>query len=168
MELEFRHDLDCDGPTYFEHCIYNDAFWQRVYGEVLKFPKFETLEMKTEGDVMIRKVFIEPPVTGLPGPAKKVIGDRMSYVELGTYDKKTGKYSFDVTPSVFPTKVKTRGVMWCEPRGEKKSTRIAKITVEVKIFAVGGTIEDKISNDLRQSYDATAAFTNRWIKEKGL
>jgi len=168
MELEFRHDLDCDGPTYFDRCIYDDEFWTRVYGEILKFPKFETLEMKKDGDVWTRTVRIEPPITGLPGPAKKVIGDRMSYVEVGTYDKKTGRYSFKVTPSTFPDKVKTEGVMWCEPRGDKKSTRIAKITVEVKIFVVGGMIQDKIASDLRQSYDATASFTNQWVKEKGL
>lgn len=167
MELEFRHDLDCDGPTYFDRCIYDDEFWTRVYGEILKFPKFETLEMKKDGDVWTRTVRIEPPITGLPGPAKKVIGDRMSYVEVGTYDKKTGRYSFKVTPSTFPDKVKTEGVMWCEPRGDK-STRIAKITVEVKIFVVGGMIQDKIASDLRQSYDATASFTNQWVKEKGL
>lgn len=168
MELEFRHDIECDAATYFDRCIFSDAFWRRVYGEVLGFPKFETLEMKTEGVRKTRTVRIEPPLAGLPAAVRKVVGERMSYVEVGTYDSQTGRYSFEVTPSTWPGKVRTDGVMWCEPRGTKQSVRIAKVTIEVRLFAVGGIIEDKIAKDLRRSYDATAAFTNRWLKEQGL
>ena len=168
MLVELKHDLECAGSTYWEKCILIEEFNRRLYGEILKFPKFELLEQKDEGDVVRRRVRIEPPLTGLPGPAKKVIGDRMSYTEVGTYDRKTGHYKFTVTPSTMPDRVRTEGEIWCEDRGDKKCTRIAKIRVEVKVFVVGKMIEDKIGGDLRKSYNAAAAFTNLYLREKNL
>jgi hypothetical protein len=168
MDLEFKHELDCEGSTYWEKCVLTEEFNRRLYGEILKFPKFELVEQKEDGDLVRRKVRIEPPLTGLPGPAKKVIGDRMSYLEEGTYDRKSGRYTFKVTPSTMPDKVKTAGEIWCEAIGEKKCRRIAKIHIEVKVFMVGGMIEDKIAADLRKSYDAAASFTNTYVREKNL
>lgn len=168
MDLSFTHELDCDGPTYWEKCVLTEEFNKRLYGEILKFPKFELLEQKEDGDVVRRKVRIEPPLTGLPGPAKKVIGDRMSYVEEGTYDRKTGHYKFKVTPSTMPEKVKTEGEIWCEPISEKKCRRVAKIHVSVKVFVVGSMIEEKIAGDLKKSYEAAASFTNVYVREKNL
>lgn len=168
MDLELRHDLACSGSTYWEKCVLTEAFNRRLYGEILKFPKFELLEQKDERDVVRRRVRIEPPLTGLPGPAKKVIGDRMSYLEEGTYDRKTGRYKFKVTPSTMPDKVRTDGEIWCEDKGDKACSRIAKIHIAVKIFVVGGMIEDKLARDLRKSYDAAARFTNAYLLEMNL
>jgi hypothetical protein len=167
MQLELRHELACSGTTYFEKCILVEEFSRRLYADVLGFPKFELLEQKEDGDRVHRKVRIEPPLTGLAGPVKKVIGDRMSYVEEGTYDRKTGKYTFKVTPSTMPEKVKTVGEIWCEDKGENRCVRVAKITVEVKVMLVGAMIEEKIASDLRKSYDAAAAFTDAYVREKG-
>lgn len=168
MDLELRHELACSGSTYFEKCVLVKAFNERLYNDVLKFPKFELVEQTDEGDVVRRKVRIEPPLTGLPGPAKKVLGDRMSYLEEGSYDRKTGLYTFKTTPSTMPDKVKTYGDIRCEDKGDKRCVRIAKIHVEVKIFAVGGMIEDKIAQDLRKSYEAAATFTDAYVRENNL
>ena len=65
-------------------------------------------------------------------------------------------------------KAKTFGELHCEVLGEKKIVRVAKITVEVKVFLVGGMVEDKILGDLRHSYDAAAKFTREYLREKGL
>src|SRR5258706_15018221 len=118
MDLEFKHELCCAGSTYWEKCVLTEEFNRRLYGEILKFPKFELVEQKEDGDLVRRKVRIEPPLTGLPGPAKKVIGDRMSYLEEGTYDRKSGRYTFKVTPSTIPDKGKTAGQICCEAISE--------------------------------------------------
>ncbi len=45
--------------------------------------------------------------------------------------------------------------------------RIAEIHITVKVFAVGGLIEDKIASDLRSSYEAAIPFIHSYAKEKG-
>ena len=61
--------------------------------------------------------------------------------------------------------------MWSEKLGDangKRIVRITKINVEVKVFMVGGLVEDRIIADLRSSYDKGTVFTNQYIKENGL
>jgi hypothetical protein len=104
----------------------------------------------------------------MPAPVKKVLGDRLSYVEEGTFDRKTKRYSFKIFPSTLADKTKVTGEMWLEKLGEKKVARLTKISVEVKVFMVGGLVEDRIMSDLRTSYEKGTSFTNEFIKKNGL
>ena len=167
-EITIRHEFECDEDTYWEKCLFDDAFNKRLYIDTLKFPGFEVLVDKDEPERRVRRVRVEPPTTNLPGPLKKVIGDKLAYTEDGVFDKKTRRYAFTITPSTLPEKTKTSGELYCERLGDKRCARIAKIKVEVKVFAIGGMVEDKIIGDLKASYEAAAKFTNEYVKEQGL
>src|SRR5438477_389637 len=137
------------------------------YVENLKFPGYELREQNDGPDRLTRKVWVEPPLGNVPAAVKKVIGDKLSYVEDGTFDKKTKRYAFKVIPSTMPDKTKTSGEMWVEKKGDKKIERVARISVEVKVFMVGGIVEERILADLKQSYEKSAEFTRMYIAEKG-
>jgi hypothetical protein len=165
-EIVLRHELECDEDTFWYKCVFSegDEYNRRLYNEVLKFPRYELLESKDTGSALTRKVRIDPPLTGLPGPVKKMIGDRFAYTEEGSFDKATRRYTFKVTPSTLAEKTSTTGSLQVEKLGDSKIVRIAKIKVEVKVFAVGGMVEDKILADLKASYDASQKFTNDFVK----
>jgi len=167
-EITLRHAFDVDEDTFWEKCVFDDDFNRRMYLEVLKFPAWRSMENVDGEAKRTRKVYIEPPLGDVPAPVKKVLGDKLSYVEEGTFDKKTKRYAFKVVPSSLPDKTKNVGEMWCEKKGDKAIERVAKITVEVKVFMVGGMIEERILNDIRTSYDRSAEFTRQYIKEKNL
>ena len=167
-EVTLRHEFECDEDTYWEKTLFDPAFNERLYIEVLKFPAYELLETHEDDAKKTRRVRIDPPLGNMPGPVKKAIGDRFSYIEEGTFDKKARTYAFKITPSTMGDKAKTFGELRCEKLGDRKLVRIAKVTVEVKFFMVGGMVEQKILGDLRQSYDAAATFTRAYLKEKGL
>ena len=57
--------------------------------------------------------------------------------------------------------------MRCEPLGDKRWSASPRSTCDVKIFAVGGMIEDRIVADIKDSYAKAAEFTNVYVKEKG-
>jgi len=166
-EIKIRHELQCDTDTYFEKCLFNAEYNQRLFIDQLKFPGYKVLEQKDNGDTITRRIHISPPLDGLPGAVKKAVGDSFSYVEEGSYDKKTKRYTFKVIPSAMPDKSKTSGELWCEPLGDKKVARMARISVEVKVFMIGSMVEEKIMNDLKSSYDAAATFTDAFVNEKG-
>ena len=65
-------------------------------------------------------------------------------------------------------KIKIGGVIRVEPSGDKKIVRRAEMEIEVKVMLVGGSIEKFLAEEIRSNYDVGAAFTNRWIAEKGL
>lgn len=165
-EITVRHELDCDEDTFWNGCTFNEEFNRKLYLETLKFPAYDGGNTD-HGATITRKVKIDPPVAGIPGPVKKILGDRFGYLEEGTFDKATKRYAFKITPTTMADKTTTVGELWCEKLGDKKIARFAKIRVEVKVFAVGGMVEDKILHDLKSSYDAAAKFTNEWLGRKG-
>ena len=165
--LVLRHEMGCDTETYWEKCVLTEEYNRRLFLEALKFLKYELIEQKDTGDTVTRRVKAEPKTANLPAPLKKVIGDSLGYTEEGSFDRKKKVYSFRSIPAAFPEKVKIHGTMRCEPLGEKKVTRVTEIDIDVKIFMVGGMVEERIVSDMKDSYAKAAAFTNRYVKEKG-
>jgi hypothetical protein len=166
-DLTLRHELDCDASTYWDKCAFDPEFSRRLFFEELKFRSYEVLEHKDMGDTIVRRVKAEPQVPNLPAPVKKVLGDSFGYVEEGTFDKKAQRYTFRTIPAAFPEKVKIEGSMTCEPLGDKRIARIAKMHVEAKVFMIGGMVEERIIADIKHSYAKAAELTNIWVKEKG-
>jgi Protein of unknown function (DUF2505) len=164
-EQLIRHVVACDTDTYFK-CVFDEEYNRRLYLDVLKFRELKPLSQEDKPDTITRKLYLNPAKMDLPGPIAKVVGD-LSWVEEGTYDKKTKRYRFKVTPGSNAEKTRIEGEIWCEDRGPKKVERVAKAIVEVKIFMVGGLIEKRILDDMKKSYDAAAKFTDEFVKEKG-
>ena len=75
-EVTVRHELDCSADDYWNKCVFNDAFNQALYVERLHFGSFVSIESKDLGDRRTKKAKMEPPLTGVPAPVKKAIGDR--------------------------------------------------------------------------------------------
>ncbi len=167
-EVTLRHEIDTDEDTFWSKIVFNEEFNKKLYEGALKFPGWKLVDSKEDDAKIDRRVQVDPPVGDLPGPLKKVIGDRLAYTEEGTFDKKAKRYSFKVTPSTMADKTKVSGELWVEKIGDKKIRRLCRISVEVKVFMVGGMVEDRIMQDLRNSYDNSTAYTNQYIKENGL
>ena len=166
-DVTIRHEINTDEDTYWSKIVFDEAFNKAMYVDHLGI-KWTLQDQKEDDAKITRKVHVEPPVGNLPGPVKKVIGDKLAYTEEGTFDKKTKRYTFKVHPSAMAEKTKISGEMWTEKVGEKKVARIAKMHVEVKVMLVGGMVEERIISDLRQSYDKGTTFTNDYIKKHGL
>jgi hypothetical protein len=99
---------------------------------------------------------------------KKVLGDNMSYLEKGVYDKAKRRYHVDIVPSTLAGKIKVHGEMYTEPVGDKQCRRIFEASVEVSVFGLGKMMEKRIIEDLKKGYSRGARFTNEYAKEKGL
>ena len=164
-ELTIRHDIESDADTYWK-CVWDEEYNRRLYMDVLKFRECTRLSQTDSGDTITRRIKLNPPATDLPGPIAKVVGD-LSWIEEGTFDKKTGRYRVKVVTASMPDKTHIAGELWCEPRGDKRCERFAKMNIEVKVFMVGGLVEKRIMEDMKKSYDAAAKFTNEYVREKG-
>lgn len=165
--LDLRHEIACDEDTYWSKVMFDPDFNQSLYRDELKFPNWALLDQQDGDAKLTRRVQVDPPVTGLPTALKKVIGDRLSYVEEGTFDKKTKRYTFKVTPSTLADKTSVTGELWAEKLGDGKIARMCRMRVDVKVFMVGSMIEERILSDLRAAYDKGASYTNEWLAKKG-
>lgn len=169
-EFTARHEIDCSIQDYWDKCVFDNGFNQKLYVERLHFHSFVPSESIDTPEKRTKKCTMEPPLSGVPGPAKKLVGDALKYSEDGFLDKKTMRYRSTITPSTFADKTKVDAELWCEPSPSgdpKKCVRFARVRVEVKVFVVGSMVEEMIMRDLRTSYDAEAAFVGEWVKAKG-
>ncbi|MEI2620448.1 MAG: DUF2505 family protein [Candidatus Nanopelagicales bacterium] len=63
-------------------------------------------------------------------------------------------------------KLRQEGTMRIEPIGDSKVRRIAELTMEAKVFGIGGLIESTTEKQLREGWDRSAVFMNRYIQSK--
>lgn len=168
MQYRITHEINTDADTFWERIFFDDAYNQALFRTHLRFNVFRVLSSETAADGTIRRRVENAPPVELPAAAKKVLGDATSYVEEGTFDPVRKRYAVNVVPATAADKIKTHAELWVEPRGDKRCERIVEISNEVKIFGIGKVVEKFIEQQTRKTYDEAAAFTNRWIAEKGL
>lgn len=163
-----RDVFDTDVDTYWDRIFFDAEYNERIYREALGFKSFTILEQTGEpGQVRTRTMRTEPAADA-PAVVRKMIGDSFSYTERGTFDPSTKIWTYSITTSGMPEKIKIGGRLWAEPQGDRKCVRVAEIGIEVKIFGVGSAIEKFIEKTTRDSYVKATAFTNRFIAEKGV
>ena len=76
--VTLRHEIETDEDTYWAKIVFDEAFNKKMYEGHLKIPSWKLLEMKDDDAKLTRRVQVEPDAGNLPGPVKKVIGDRLS------------------------------------------------------------------------------------------
>lgn len=168
MRYTIRHTFNTDADTFWGKIFFDPAYNETLFLTHLGFAQYKLLELDEQPDGSVKRRVECSPKVEIPAAVKKVIGDSASYVETGRFDPKTRRFSVEVQPRVAADRIQTHVTMWVEPRGDKKIERFVEVDSTVKVFGVGGMIEKLIEQQTRASYDAAAAFTNKWIAEKGL
>src|SRR5687767_14509687 len=113
-EVRLRHEIETDEDTFWSKIVFDEAFNKKLYEGALKFPGWKLLDSKDDDAKITRRVQVDPPTGDLPTAVKKVIGDRLGYTEEGSFDKKTKRYTFKVTPTTMAEKTKVSGELWVE------------------------------------------------------
>jgi hypothetical protein len=168
VKYTIKHTFNIAAEDFWKKLHFEPEYNRALFEKHLGFTVYKVLSSEEKPDgTILRKTECAPKIE-LPGPAKKIFGDNTSYVEDGTFDPKTQRFTVNVIPKVGADKIKTRVVMWVEKKGDKQCERVVEVDNEVKVFGLGGMLESFIEKQTRANYDAAATFTNRWIQEKGL
>lgn len=157
-KLSFSHDLVV-APAVFWKSFFDHAFVTKMHMEGLHFAEYEMLSFE-ETDQHIRRRVRAQPNMKLSGPVAKALGPGLRYEEVSTFDKGSQTYNFDVIPSTMSDKIKTTGVVRTEPAATG-CKRIVDVTLEVKIFGVGGLIEGVLEQNVRDSWGDAARYMNQ-------
>ncbi|MEO7328402.1 MAG: DUF2505 family protein, partial [Minicystis sp.] len=99
----------------------------------------------------------------VPGPVAKALGSNFNYTEDGVFDKSTKVWTWKLTPSAMPDKIKQDGKVTVVAIGDNKVRRTAEITMEAKVFLIGGLIESSGEKQLRDGWDKSAVFMNKYL-----
>jgi hypothetical protein len=166
LTLRIQHEFDCDDDTLWKVCLFDEDYSRRLYIETLRFPVWRITEQRETDTTVVRTVEVQPLMGNLSGPLRGVVGDRLAYVEHGTFDRKAKRYRFRIVPNVMPEKTNITGEMYTERLGDNRVRRVIDSQVEVKVFAVGRVIEQRTVDDTKASHERIAAFTRKYLAEK--
>src|SRR5262245_19310996 len=138
MLIKISHDFDATEEQFYEVFFDRDTM-QRMYREFMGFPEF-AITQNDDGD-LVRRTIVAVPKMEMPAALAKLAGNSIRYTEAGTFDKKSKLYTWKTTTGFMTDKIKHEGVQRVESLGNGKIRRSAEITLEAKVFGIGGMIE---------------------------
>ncbi|KYG02417.1 hypothetical protein BE20_50855 [Sorangium cellulosum] len=164
IHIEARHVIRCDEDTFWE-LFFSGEVNEQMYRDVLKFPSFEVLEQREDERTRVRKAVGQPRIHALPAAIQSMLGPNFRYVEESVFDKAARTWSWTMAPSLLSDRLRNSGTLRVEPSGPGQVTRVARATIEAKVFGFGRMLEGLMEKEMRAGWDDSAAFLNRWIAE---
>jgi len=157
QQINVVHDFPGISPDrWFE--IYLDDGFNEELERRLDVKSRKVLESKQDGDIVRRRVKMEPNV---PGMFQKFVKDGMSIEEQSTVYLDRHHVDWTTIPSMGGDKFKSSGTLEVAAQGDG-CRRTLKGTVEVKIPLMGKKIEKKILETIHQSYEIATALMKDW------
>lgn len=160
--FQLKHEIECTPERFYK--LFTDKEFNEALYKSLEFPEWKILDVKETDKEIIRTVKATPKMEA-PGPVVKALGASFGYTEESRFDKGTKMQSFAIKPSSMADKLKNEGKVRIEAVGSDKCMRIVDITIEAKVFGIGGIIESSLEKSLRAGWNKSADFTNKWVKE---
>jgi hypothetical protein len=162
-KFTLKHEINCNAETFWKW-FFDKEFNEKLYKNALEFPEFSVLELKETDDKITRRAAGTPKMN-MPGPVAKVLGSNFRYTEDGTFDRSTQTWRWKMTPSTLADKMRNEGTLKLEPIGDGKVRRVTEIVIEAKVFMVGGLLEETAEKQLREGWDKSAVFMNKWLQD---
>ena len=160
-KFTLTHEINCNAETFWK-TFFDNEFNTRLFLEGLSFRKYSIVNQQ-EQVTQIINTFVAEPNADLPGPVQKLLGSNFNYTEEGTFDKSTQIWRWKAIPSTSADKLRAEGITRVEPIGSDKVRRIAEVTLEAKIFGVGGLIESSAEKQVREACDKSAIYMNKFL-----
>jgi hypothetical protein len=160
-----KHEIHCNADRFWKTHI-DRQFNEQLYREVLGFPQYDIVDQH-ETDREIRRKCVGQPKLNMPGPIVKLLGPGFRYTEEDIFDKSTSIWRWKTIPSALADKLLHEGVLRLEPIGEDRVRRVAEILIEARVFGLRGLLESTTEKEIRQGWDASAVFMNKWLAEHG-
>jgi uncharacterized protein DUF2505 len=154
------HDLACDPETFWKTFL-DSEYTKKFHLEELGFTEYEILEQTDS----MRKVRVVPKLN-MPGPVMKLLGDRFGYVQEGTLDRNKSEFRWRMIPSTMADKLIVHGVVRIQLRDGGLCRRVDDVTLDAKVFGIGGLIESSTEKQLHDTWKKEHAFLDRWLRDR--
>ena len=159
--LTVTHEIACTPARFWE--LYLDSeFTRALIVEGLGFAGCEFLRRDETEKEVLREMTAQPRIE-LPEAVARLVGNRLSYREVGRFAKDAQTWTFDTILGVMADKIKMGGTMRSSALGEDRCRRQADLWVDVNLFGVAGIIERAAESSLRRGWDDSARWINQWL-----
>ena len=165
--ITLRDAFEVDADKFWRDVFFSRAFQERMYREALGCSSVEFLDEKGDQQSGVARRLRFTQRVDAPAPVRKIFGETTSMEEDGRFDPATRRWRFRMIPDRMADKIDITGETWLEERGPGRVERVSELNVGVRIFAVGGLVEQFIASSTESSNAKQAEFTRRYIGELG-
>lgn len=159
LEFTVNHEIRCSAERFWELFL-DREFNEKLILDGLGFPSCEVGPVENG-----HRFMTVHPKLDLPKPVVKLLGDRFSYVEKGTFSGEGANQKYEFEHDLSSTdRVKLGGTVRTEPLGDDKCLRVAKLWVQAKIPMLGKTVEKAAEKSLREGWDKSAVWINEYVE----
>ena len=159
MHVRLEHTINCDVARYWE--LYFDSAWiQRMFLEGLGYSQCEVQPAVEIPDGLSRSLRMTPKLN-LPDVVGRALGRSLAVSEDGRFSRSTSTWTWQQRPSVLADKITIKGTVQAEPLEPGRCRRISEVTIEARLFGIGGLVERAAESNVRRGVDDSAAWINR-------
>ena len=108
MKLQLRYDVHGSAARFWE-VFFDPEVTRRLHLEALRSTSVEIEEQTGDVATGLDRTIRYGQKPDAPGPVKKLFGSEVITTEHGTFDSKTGIWSFTLTPATLGEKTEIRG-----------------------------------------------------------
>jgi hypothetical protein len=157
-----QHELQASVEQFWSEIFESEEFNRALYVDRLGFRYELELWDPATGHRRAR-VWV---TDGVPKPFAGVLGNKVGFVEEGTYDDEAERYDFRVIPSALSRRIPIKGTVVTAPLSERTCERLVTFEIEVRVLGVGPAIEKFLETRMREQYDVNANFINEYLAAK--
>ncbi len=162
MKFHLEHTFKNVDLAAYE-AIYLDETFNRALMPIAELKSREELERREEGRRLFRKVKVVPQ-RNLPAVVKKLVNGDIVSVEESWFDRDKHRIEWQQHLSILPGKLRVAGSVEFVPVSGGVR-RVLTGDVDVDVFGIGKIIEKTVVDNLKETYDKIALFTQKWIDE---
>jgi hypothetical protein len=164
IHFTLTHEIACAADAFWS-TFFSTDFNDALYKTELAFPEFNVLKIeKLDGDT--HRIVDALPKLAMPPVVMKLLGSGFRYREEGTLDRAKLTFNWKIIPGTLADKVRTDGFVKVEAISESRCRRIVDITIEAKIFGVGGVVESSTEKTYRDAWERSAVFMNKFVAKR--
>ena len=167
LETHAREVFAVDAQTYWRELCLSLEYQERLYREALGCTRMEVLELKGSYETgQTRRLRFEKPIDA-PAAVRKLFGEIVTIEEISEFDAKLARWSYRMLPPMLSDRLEIRGVL----RLAETATGVEHIsvsTVTCSVFGIGSVLEHFVAKSAAEGAADKAAFTRRYIAERGL
>ena len=156
--LAIRQLLDCPEKEFWKRIFRSEDFNHYLY-EGLGFG-YELQEWNQETGYRRAKIC---PTQQMPRAVARVLGERFSYVEEGTFDAEAERYDFRVITSAVTDRIRVKGSVTVEAVSAQQCERRVTLEIAADVLGLGRLIEAYFVATTREQYAKNAALVNEYL-----
>ena len=162
----FRMTQELDlGVEEHWRLFFDPEFERGLYLEHMRFPKYELVEQREDGDKITRRERVTPRLD-VPAAVAKVLGPSFGYVEDGTFDKKSRTWRCRILPNVLTDRLSCDMTVTCAELAPERCRRTVETSIDARIFAIGGLVESAFEKSLRDGWENSAGYIVKIARAK--